>query len=39
MWLYFFVIYCCGVWAFSSSREHLLVTLLRLQFVVFFLLL
>ena len=35
MWLYFFfVIYFCGMWAFSSSRKHLLITLLRLEFVV-----
>jgi len=34
MWLYFFVIYYCGIWAFSSSRKHLLITLLRLEFVV-----
>jgi hypothetical protein len=34
MWLYFFVIYFCGIWAFSSSRKHLLISLLRLEFVV-----
>jgi len=34
MWLYFFIIYLCGIWAFSSSRKHLLITLLRLEFVV-----
>jgi len=35
MWLYiFFVIYFCGIWAFSSGRKHLLTTLLRLAFVV-----
>ena len=34
MWLYFFIIYFCGIWAFSSSRKHLLITLLRLEFVV-----
>jgi len=34
MWLYFFVVYFCGIWAFSSSRKHLLITLLRLEFVV-----
>ena len=32
--LYFFVIYFCGIWAFSSSCKHLLITLLRLEFVV-----
>jgi len=30
---YFFV-YFCGIWAFSSSRKHILITLLRLEFVV-----
>ena len=30
----FFVIYFCGIWAFSSSRKHLLIILLRLEFVV-----
>ena len=30
----FFGIYFCGIWAFSSSRKHLLITLLRLEFVV-----
>jgi len=30
---YFFVIYFCGIWAFSSS--HKLITLLRVEFVVF----
>nr|QXT44267.1 NADH dehydrogenase subunit 4L [Apicotermes occultus] len=34
MWLYFFVMYFCGVWAFSSSRKHLLITLLSLEFIV-----
>ena len=34
IWLYFFVIYFCGIWAFSPSRKHLLITLLRLEFVV-----
>nr|WMY24010.1 NADH dehydrogenase subunit 4L [Psammotermes sp.] len=34
MCLYFFVIYFCGVWAFSSGRSHLLVTLLSLEFIV-----
>jgi hypothetical protein len=32
--LYFFVVYFCGIWAFSSSRKHLLIALLRLEFVV-----
>ena len=30
----FFVIYFCDIWAFSSSRKHLLITLLKLEFVV-----
>ena len=30
----YFVIYFCGIWAFSSSRKHLLITLLRLEIVV-----
>jgi len=30
----FFVIYFCGIWAFSSSRKHLITALLRLEFVV-----
>lgn len=34
MWLYLFVLYFCGVWTFSSGRKHLLVTLLRLEFIV-----
>jgi NADH-ubiquinone oxidoreductase chain 4L len=34
MCLYLFVIYFCGVWTFSSGRKHLLVTLLRLEFIV-----
>ena len=29
MWLYFFVIYLCCIWTFSSSRKHLLIGLLR----------
>ena len=33
MWLYFLV-YFFVIWAFSSSRKHLLITLLRLEFVV-----
>ena len=34
MWWYIFI-YFCDIWAFSSSRKHLLITLLRLEFVVF----
>ena len=34
MWLYFFIIYFCGVWIFPSIRKHLLITLLGLEFVV-----
>jgi hypothetical protein len=33
MWLYFFVVYLCGVWVFCSSRRHLLFTLLILEFI------
>ena len=33
-WLHFFVTYFCAIWAFSSSRKHLLITVLRLEFVV-----
>ena len=29
MLLYFFVIYFCDIWSFSSSRKHLLITFLR----------
>ena len=32
--LYFFVIYFCVIWAFSSSRKHLLITVLRLEFIL-----
>nr|YP_009351517.1 NADH dehydrogenase subunit 4L [Macrotermes muelleri]AQP29804.1 NADH dehydrogenase subunit 4L [Macrotermes muelleri] len=28
------MIYLCGVWVFCSSRKHLLVTLLSLEFIV-----
>jgi NADH-ubiquinone oxidoreductase chain 4L len=34
IWVCFFVVYFCGVWVFCSSRRHLLVTLLRLEFIV-----
>nr|YP_009104743.1 NADH dehydrogenase subunit 4L [Macrotermes natalensis]AIT76167.1 NADH dehydrogenase subunit 4L [Macrotermes natalensis] len=34
MWVYFFVVYLCGVWVFCSSRKHLLITLLSLEFIV-----
>nr|AQP29548.1 NADH dehydrogenase subunit 4L [Angularitermes nasutissimus] len=34
MWFYLFVSYFSGVWAFSSSRKHLLITLLSLEFIV-----
>ena len=30
----FFIVYFCGVWVFCSSRKHLLITLLRLEFIV-----
>ena len=29
-----FFIYFCDIWAFSSSRKHLLITFLRFEFVV-----
>jgi hypothetical protein len=29
-----FFVYFCGIWDFCSSRKHLLITLLRLKFVV-----
>nr|AQP29232.1 NADH dehydrogenase subunit 4L [Microtermes sp. B TB-2017] len=32
--MYFFIIYFCGVWVFCSSRSHLLITLLSLEFIV-----
>jgi NADH-ubiquinone oxidoreductase chain 4L len=32
--LYFSFIFFCGIWVFSSSRRHLLITLLRLEFIV-----
>jgi len=28
------ITFFCGIWAFSSSRKHLLITVLRLEFVV-----
>nr|YP_009350230.1 NADH dehydrogenase subunit 4L [Odontotermes hainanensis]AQP26596.1 NADH dehydrogenase subunit 4L [Odontotermes hainanensis] len=31
--MYFFIIYLCGAWVFCSSRSHLLVTLLSLEFI------
>nr|YP_009642868.1 NADH dehydrogenase subunit 4L [Reticulitermes leptomandibularis]QCP70906.1 NADH dehydrogenase subunit 4L [Reticulitermes leptomandibularis] len=34
MCFYLFVLYFCGVWSSSSSRKHLLVTLLSLEFIV-----
>jgi len=34
---FFFYIYFCGMWAFSSSRKYLVITLLRLEFVALFL--
>nr|YP_010352228.1 NADH dehydrogenase subunit 4L [Reticulitermes citrinus]UOL50322.1 NADH dehydrogenase subunit 4L [Reticulitermes citrinus] len=34
MCFYLFVLYFCGIWSFSSSRKHLLVTLLSLEFIV-----
>nr|URX54444.1 NADH dehydrogenase subunit 4L [Cryptotermes penaoru] len=34
MRLYFSFLFFCGIWAFSSSRKHLLATLLSLEFIV-----
>ena len=34
MIIFFYFFYFCGIWAFSSSRKHLLITLLRLEYVV-----
>nr|URX53289.1 NADH dehydrogenase subunit 4L [Glyptotermes sp. 11 AB-2022a] len=34
MHFYFFFIFFCGVWVFCSSRKHLLITLLSLEFLV-----
>ena len=34
--MYSFVIYFCGIWDFFSSRKHLLITLLRLEFDFWF---
>lgn len=32
--LYFSFLFFCGIWVFSSNRKHLLITLLRLEFIV-----
>nr|AVN67978.1 NADH dehydrogenase subunit 4L [Neolaxta sp. B107] len=34
MYLYFSMIFFCGIWVFSSNRKHLLATLLSLEFIV-----
>lgn len=34
MIIYLFSVFFCGIWVFSSNRKHLLVTLLRLEFIV-----
>ena len=31
---YLFVVYFYGVWTFSSGRKHLLVTLLKFEYIV-----
>nr|UQJ75257.1 NADH dehydrogenase subunit 4L [Paraneotermes simplicicornis]URX54067.1 NADH dehydrogenase subunit 4L [Paraneotermes simplicicornis] len=31
---YFSFVFFCGIWVFSSSRKHLLITLLSLEFMV-----
>nr|URX54145.1 NADH dehydrogenase subunit 4L [Glyptotermes sp. 15 AB-2022a]URX54158.1 NADH dehydrogenase subunit 4L [Glyptotermes sp. 15 AB-2022a]URX54197.1 NADH dehydrogenase subunit 4L [Glyptotermes sp. 15 AB-2022a] len=32
--LYFSYLFFCGIWIFCSSRKHLLITLLSLEFLV-----
>nr|AIY62162.1 NADH dehydrogenase subunit 4L [Glyptotermes sp. B TB-2014] len=32
--LYFSYLFFCGIWVFCSSRKHLLITLLSLEFLV-----
>lgn len=32
--VYFFIMFFCALWVFSSNSKHLLVTLLRLEFIV-----
>lgn len=34
MIIYLFSVFFCGIWVFSSNRKHLLVTLLRLEFII-----
>jgi hypothetical protein len=34
MIIYIFLNLFCGIWVFSSSRKHLLITLFRLEFLV-----
>ena len=34
MLIIFYFIFFCGLWVFSSKRKHLLITLLRLEFIV-----
>nr|WGO58038.1 NADH dehydrogenase subunit 4L [Rhabdoblatta ecarinata] len=34
MYLFFSVMFFCGIWVFSSNRKHLLATLLSLEFIV-----
>nr|UGN61728.1 NADH dehydrogenase subunit 4L [Cryptocercus tazigouensis] len=34
MLYYFSFVFLCGMWVFSSSRKHLLITLLSLEFMV-----
>nr|AIW06260.1 NADH dehydrogenase subunit 4L [Blattodea sp. MT-2014] len=34
MLMFFFVMFSCGVWVFSSNHKHLLVVLLSLEFIV-----
>nr|YP_010946397.1 NADH dehydrogenase subunit 4L [Balta valida]WGO57115.1 NADH dehydrogenase subunit 4L [Balta valida] len=34
MLMFFFIMFFCGVWVFSSNHKHLLVVLLSLEFIV-----
>nr|YP_010620924.1 NADH dehydrogenase subunit 4L [Archiblatta hoeveni]WAX39255.1 NADH dehydrogenase subunit 4L [Archiblatta hoeveni] len=34
MIIFFYIMFFCGVWVFTSNHKHLLVTLLSLEFIV-----
>nr|AVN68144.1 NADH dehydrogenase subunit 4L [Cryptocercus punctulatus] len=34
VFFYFLLVFFCGMWVYSSSRKHLLITLLSLEFLV-----